>query len=66
MFVVAGVMGGCGSGDTSATDLQKEKDEIKKQTPANLTPVDPGNDMKTMGSGNDQSNIMPKGIRGKK
>ena len=66
-FLACAVIG-CSS-ETTSGDMQKEKDEIKKQTPANLEPVNPGNDMQNMGGGNtaDQGgNIMPKGVRGKK
>lgn len=57
---------GCGAGETSSGDLQAEKEAIKKQTPANLEPVSPGNDMQKMGAPSGETNMMPKGIRDKK
>ena len=67
-MVAFGVLGGCGSGETGTSDLQKENDEMKKQTPANLAPVQPPADTVNMGGGGtagEQSNMMPKGVRGK-
>jgi hypothetical protein len=40
---------GCGAGETSQSDLDKERAQIEKQTPSNLEPVDPPKDTMMMG-----------------
>jgi hypothetical protein len=42
---------GCASGETTQTDLDKEREAMEKQTPANLDPVKPPDDTVMMGGG---------------
>lgn len=63
------LLAGCGTGETTEADIQRERDAIKAQTPSGLAPVDPGNDMMKMGGGGGApagggATTMPKGIRG--
>ncbi|MBL8064847.1 MAG: hypothetical protein JNM34_03200 [Chthonomonadaceae bacterium] len=69
LSVVAALLSGCGSGETTSTELNAERDQMQKQVPPNQEPAPPSTDVVQMNSGGsgggEASNEMPKGIRGK-
>ncbi|MCC6402916.1 MAG: hypothetical protein IT207_02805 [Fimbriimonadaceae bacterium] len=50
ILALACVLVGCGSGETSNADLDKERATMEKQTPSNLEAVEPPKDTVDMGS----------------
>ncbi|MBS1715018.1 MAG: hypothetical protein JST30_11850 [Armatimonadetes bacterium] len=65
---LTGLLAGCGSGETSSSDLKTENDQIKKQSvdQGQVAPINDTVQMGGPGGSGGGSNIMPKGVRDKK
>lgn len=51
LAAVVPLVAGCGTGATTESDLDAERNAIEKQTPSNVEPVKPPDDTVSMGAG---------------